>query len=409
MNLNARGLVNVQVRHSAAIIICLQRRVPAPAPERLASCTFSLTFAAAEAPVEETRTVALTVAEDYYWALFFAPNVTLRPEEPVTLLISAVECAQDQVWSGQQCVTPLRLAQGTPVPVVAASGSEPLLVLAVPPLTGSFKLTADPPSLLLFALAALAPMSEGAGSNGTLTVMAPRPTEWYVGVRGGEGSVNGSVNGSVSVTLVDCSETPLEQGPACGLNVTAADTTLTALEFTEPQGVVYYFHVLVTDTAPLFVRALADPPTAPLTLWASYGQLPWTSEQADVAGCTQSECYAPSIQLPNGTLPAGSNASWYVAVRCEANATAAVWFDSICAPSCNDHGNCEETGEQEGLCLCLVDYSGVDCSLPENTVGAQYIVLIIIASLVVASALIGFLAWVYMRRRRSSQYDTLSG
>jgi len=39
--------------------------------------------------------------------------------------------------------------------------------------------------------------------------------------------------------------------------------------------------------------------------------------------------------------------------------------------------------------------------------GPQYIVLIIIASLVVASAIIGFVAWAYMRRKRAD-YEIVS-
>ena len=56
---------------------------------------------------------------------------------------------------------------------------------------------------------------------------------------------------------------------------------------------------------------------------------------------------------------------------------------------------------------CVSDYEGVDCATPSGAMlGAQYIVLIIIASLVVASALIGFVAWAYMRRRRQ-QYQVV--
>jgi hypothetical protein len=45
---------------------------------------------------------------------------------------------------------------------------------------------------------------------------------------------------------------------------------------------------------------------------------------------------------------------------------------------------------------------GLDCQTPnENGLGSQYIVLIIIASLVLASSVIGFIVWLYMRRSKS--------
>jgi hypothetical protein len=93
---------------------------------------------------------------------------------------------------------------------------------------------------------------------------------------------------------------------------------------------------------------------------------------------------------------------WFVAVRVT-NATSGIgiWFSSLCAPQCSTHGTCKLTGEKKGSCLCVSDYDGVDCLNPSSSMlGTQYIVLIIIASLVVASAIIGFVAWAYMRRRR---------
>jgi hypothetical protein len=59
-----------------------------------------------------------------------------------------------------------------------------------------------------------------------------------------------------------------------------------------------------------------------------------------------------------------------------------------------------------GFCNCIDGFIGVDCNTP-NGFGPQFIVLIIIAVLVALTAVIGFGAWAYMRRKRG-QYDIVS-
>jgi len=85
---------------------------------------------------------------------------------------------------------------------------------------------------------------------------------------------------------------------------------------------------------------------------------------------------------------------------------AGVWFNSLCAPDCIDHGNCQPDGPAAGYCQCIDGFIGVDCGTP-NGFGPQFIVLIIIAVLVALTAVIGFGAWAYMRRKRG-QYDIVS-
>jgi len=86
-----------------------------------------------------------------------------------------------------------------------------------------------------------------------------------------------------------------------------------------------------------------------------------------------------------------------------------LWTGSVCAPNCQTNGNCINDGPGTGSCRCNDNYSGLDCAIQgESGLPPQYIVLIIIASLVVASAIIGFIAWAYMQKKRRGDYSPVA-
>jgi len=119
---------------------------------------------------------------------------------------------------------------------------------------------------------------------------------------------------------------------------------------------------------------------------------------ADIISCNNEYCSAVNnirFNVSNGT-----EQFWYVGLMNPVNATVCgIWFGSLCAPDCNDHGECITTGPTSGSCECIDGFIGVDCNT-SNGLGPQFIVLIIIAALVLLTAAIGFAAWAYMRRKR---------
>lgn len=130
-------------------------------------------------------------------------------------------------------------------------------------------------------------------------------------------------------------------------------------------------------------------------IFASMGQLP-QSDNADIPNCYASSCLgAWNINITTGPEPE----TWYISVLPKfSNRTYSIWFNSICAPDCVKHGLCETSGPFIGRCNCAADYTGAACQL-SNKLSAQYIVLIIIACLLFTSAIVGFIAQAYLKRK----------
>jgi hypothetical protein len=140
-------------------------------------------------------------------------------------------------------------------------------------------------------------------------------------------------------------------------------------------------------------------------IFASRGQLP-SRLDADVTICNLNFCTFVNSVFFN----VSKQEWWYIGIQNQDpkffNYTVAIWFNSICYPDCVSHGECEDQGEKYGVCDCIDGFIGADCSI-SNGFGPQFIVLIIIAVLVALTAIIGFGAWAYMRRKRG-QYDIVS-
>jgi len=162
----------------------------------------------------------------------------------------------------------------------------------------------------------------------------------------------------------------------------------------------------VTSKNPVWVNAQSYNGSVNPRIFASLSQLP-TYNNADIGGCTQFYCDVVNVIHFNATI----NQVWYIGVQNidpikQNGSIVGVWFNQICAPDCEDHGTCNLDGPEVGDCSCIDGFIGVDCNTADG-LGPQFIVLIIIAVLVALTALIGFGAWAYMRRKRG-QYDLVS-
>jgi len=231
-----------------------------------------------------------------------------------------------------------------------------------------------------------------AGAGGILTIQLPLPGQWYAYVELLAASQNVA---EIIVTYSGLTCPAGSYGLKC--NDTVIPVTASALSRITPlfENQYVYFSVVANPFLWFSVQPLG---AAPLLISATVGNLPYNTNVI-VKNCNQPNCNSVySIKLPNSTF--GGNQTWIVAVTSTVNTSLGAWVQSLCAPGCDPlSGNCQDAGADIGKCSCLDGFDGIECLNPTG-LPSQYIVLIIIASLVVTSAVIGFIAWAYMRRKR---------
>jgi hypothetical protein len=191
-------------------------------------------------------------------------------------------------------------------------------------------------------------------------------------------------------------------GPYCNETLTIGDKTLLSEPSIAPLGSLYYRVAASYPSNPFWITVGSTPLSA-FQVYVSLSQIP-TPNNYDLIGCNQPFCDRNIIINLNNTATLTGNQTFFVLIKNLVNATVSlgVWFNSICAPGCEGNGQCTTGGPGTGLCVCPADWAGYSCTISvDNGLPAQYIVLIIIASLVVASAIIGFIAWAYMQKKRS--------
>jgi len=173
-----------------------------------------------------------------------------------------------------------------------------------------------------------------------------------------------------------------------------------------------YFRVNQIHPEPLWVSVAPFPGAlSDIELYVRRGAIP-TEKDYDYMNCNvPNSCgYARIINLNQTAAVIPANYTFFIGVYGKANTTFGIWFSSTCPPQCinqDESGVCVFSGGNVGQCQCADGFSGLDCTLSNGNLPTQYIVLIIIASLVVLSALIGFFAWAYMQRKREG-YSSLS-
>lgn len=239
-----------------------------------------------------------------------------------------------------------------------------------------------------------------ADHNGTLIVDLPLPGTWVFAVYRSADTAGAA---TLSVAGDSCAVGHAGEGcPEIAVAKSNVTLTLTAKAGHTPT-YTYYFNA--SKTRPLFVSVTTFNQSFIPMLYASQGQLPAIDgSNAMISNCNRDYCSAVHSIFYNTTA---EMEDWYITVHTvleTGNITFGIWFDENCVTDCtkNNRGQCLA----DGTCQCYLDFTGIDCAISEG-LGAPYIVLIIIASLVVASAVVGFVAWAYMRRKRND-YETLS-
>jgi len=241
-------------------------------------------------------------------------------------------------------------------------------------------------------------------NNGTVTVMSPRQGVWVFSVHAAEAG-----SADFRLTSFECGAN--SAGDGCMVPVKDAFSNM-SITITPEDGWLY-LRFPVSDAEPVLLVSITTNNGSNIPfIYASNGQIPLKlqdgSIQADIHNCNQEYCDVVRSIKRNSTvmLFAETKENWYIGIfsTVPGNTTFALWFNTTCVPDCDtdNHGECEASGR----CVCEIDFEGIDCSISKG-LGPQYIVLIIIASLVVASAIIGFVAWAYMRRKRAN-YEIVS-
>jgi len=232
--------------------------------------------------------------------------------------------------------------------------------------------------------------------DGTLTVISPRPGLWVFSVH----SMNGG-DATFKITEEGCPAN--KAGPNCAYDVLPAANNMN-LTITHGSSGLYLMYKAVPGHG-LVVSVTTNNGSDIPFLFATRGQIPVVTKEgvtSDIYNCNREYCDVVRSIALNVT----DEEDWYIGIFSSApgNTTFGVWFNETCVPDCetDNHGECDPSGR----CSCEIDFEGIDCSISKG-LGPQYIVLIIIASLVVASAIIGFVAWAYMRRKRAN-YEIVS-
>eukprot|EP01126_Amoeba_proteus_P025518 TRINITY_DN2543_c0_g1_i2.p1 TRINITY_DN2543_c0_g1~~TRINITY_DN2543_c0_g1_i2.p1 ORF type:complete len:191 (-),score=21.68 TRINITY_DN2543_c0_g1_i2:350-922(-) len=169
-----------------------------------------------------------------------------------------------------------------------------------------------------------------------------------------------------------------------------------------------YWKVVTTPDSPLWVSLTsADPLISIPSLYASSGQIP-TSSHYDISHCNQEYCN----KVPSILQTSNSTEIWFVGVTISNTSLArdkfiqtAIWYNSSCIPGCTvaNHGNC-----QNSSCYCTQNYYGLDCAQVDG-LARQYLILIVVASIIVLSTIGGFVVCGSLRRnRKREQYDVIS-
>jgi hypothetical protein len=246
-------------------------------------------------------------------------------------------------------------------------------------------------------------------ANRELIVSSPRPGLWVFYVH-----VLSATGGPVDFSIADTYCPPGHLGPDCRYIVSSPENNLNLTISGSSDPIVLNFTTEYTHA--LWVTVTTNNGSFIPYLYATLGQVPVpnmapslrSGQQkyiSDIMNCNRPHCSLVRSIFYNSTAP-GETQDWYVAIvgSVPGNVTFAVWWNQSCVPDCqkDNHGECEESGR----CSCEIDFEGIDCGVSKG-LGPQYIVLIIIASLVVASAIIGFVAWAYMRRKRAN-YEIVS-
>lgn len=412
--INHADASNFSITSTVAVVVCIQAKFRTPSAQQLsnASCThfFNLTAGSSEHMIDLRNFM-------YFVSVYFAEPVDKDNVTFVTTVLKGSNCTQNTFYDDVAAIPICRAANlSLALGVNSVTFEEDLVpstkyyVLTVPDLGGSLTvspvkspLAAEFPMVIVLRYSGNPSQTSNDANDllGPAKFDLPRPGQWVIGIIGNEPGTY-----EFNVSLVACPANSGLAGPECNIPYAEAKENMTLVAFPNK----YSFWVFnATKGHGLNVSVTTEDRTHIPNLYVSKGNLP-TGDDHDISNCNQEAC--DLIRSIRTEIAATSEWElWFISVTAsvtEGNTTYGIWFNETCPTTCetDNHGFCEEEGPKTGVCTCQLDYTGIDCSISHG-LGAQYIVLIIIVALVVASAIIGFVAWAYMRRKRVN-YELVS-
>jgi len=241
-------------------------------------------------------------------------------------------------------------------------------------------------------------------NSNTLTIPQPPQGTYYITI-----TANQTANTNFSSTSGSCQN---KTGPNCDIPLTNASAAYLELwkSDTVAGNTFKYFFLSGFNTNNLLavVKPSIQSKVQQLKLYAAFNHIPTISGTVagnyDLSGCTgtTNQC-ANLIILSTSGGQSPVSGTWYLLLVNTGgdNVDYQIWFNATCPNACSGQGNCNV---DTGSCSCNTNFQGLACS--EDNMFIEYVILIIIAALVLISALLGLIAWAYMRKRHS-QYEVI--
>jgi hypothetical protein len=409
---NLRDTANVTITHTVPIVVCfVPTEFGLPKFDQYAENVCSFFHMQTEAGSISFPLLNL----NYTFGVYYAAKDVKKEDNntSVTVEINAESCPAGEYWANDVCSKGEVLHNWNDTSdMVYTKGETAFFVFMVPVRLSMLNVkleihTLEPEHFVVYARYNGVPSAafhDYVDTNGTITADIPHPGVWVFAVHATEaGSATFSLNGMV------CPDG--EAGNPCAKVPEAANKPAVVIT-SAGEYATYYYHFQATVKQGLLVSITTDTPnhTNLPKLFATRDQLPdIEGKNADIKNCNGGYCSVVRSIAHNITAATSVDAveDWYIAVHTNltgGNTSFGIWFNTTCVAGCqtDNRGTCND----DGTCDCQIDYTGIDCSISKG-LGPHYIVLIIIASLVVASAVIGFVAWAYMRRKRQN-YEILT-
>lgn len=403
-SVNAKAGSQMTVTHFLGLQVCFHTR-PLKGISPLfwnVSCKYYFTFDASLTGRPETRvdTVFLRDAPRYYAGVALADlSTTATDNVNFQLGVTGDSCNQTglvyDVLRAECFAAEMMDSSNTSAPLTMVRDEVRYFQFRVPA-NGIGSVMAYVPSvpdesklIFLFRLMGTPTNAHKDGSSGSTAYLPyPRPGLYTLRVRAAA-----NVTDIVFALRFETCSSPNMTGPSCATFYNASLPNMYALT----RGDTYKYWAL-TCPPNTICNASIRPDDGDLwnyQIFASLGQLP-QEKNVDIPNCYGPSCMATwNIQIATGA----EAEIWYFSVLPRMNnKTYSIWFNSVCSPECYRHGLCEMTGENIGRCNCAADFMGASCQL-SSKLSAQYIVLIIIACLLFTSAIVGFIAQAYLKRK----------
>jgi len=398
---NSKVGSQMTIYHSYAVQICFHRRPLAGITSLYwnVSCHEYYTYPASSDPLKPITNVDTVLLRDtpYYVGIaLFDPLSTDVDTINFVLGSSGDDCPHQQVYNDREnCVNATFMNETLATPPSNWTLDEVRYFYFTVPSNriGSimaYSTNGESKLIFLFRFMGTPTNYHKDGQAGSTAYLPfPRPGEYFMRVRATENITDYSF----ALRFEHCNSTN-SSGPSCTSFYNVSEAWL---DVPSRANAERYWHLFVPagTLASVSIRP-DDGDLWNYQLFAARGQLPQL-KNADISYCYGSGC---SGALTINITDADPNDQyWYIGVvPAHNNRTYGIWFNSVCAPGCENHGLCQYGGPEIGKCNCAADYIGSGCQI-SDTLSAQYIVLIIIACLLFTSGIVGFIAQAYLKRK----------